>query len=233
MGSQSKRFPVVTSATETLKQSVERAQPPAEMLRAQLLLGYAPILAAVWTPDGPYKLALMLLSTVLILGIVASGRYSWREMGLVLPSGRSTAWIIGLGMVLAAAVPLAARALGESALSNQLLQLHSAWQYVIWATVQEFILQSFVFVRMESLLGGRRAVIATAFLFSLAHIPSPVLTIGTFLGGLFFCEMFRRFRSIFPVGLAHALLGLTIAASFSNSILHHMRVGIGYLTYHS
>jgi hypothetical protein len=44
--------------------------------------------------------------------------------------------------------------------------------------------------------------------------------------------MFRRYRSIVPLGLAHAALGLTMAASFSDSLLHHMRVGIGYLVLH-
>jgi membrane protease YdiL (CAAX protease family) len=76
-------------------------------------------------------------------------------------------------------------------------------------------------------------VFTAAALFSVAHIPSPVLTVCTLVGGLFFCEMFRRQRSIFPLGIAHAILGLTVAASFSNGILHHMRVGIGYLMFHS
>jgi hypothetical protein len=43
--------------------------------------------------------------------------------------------------------------------------------------------------------------------------------------------MFRRYRNIFPLGLVHAALGLTIAASLPDSLLHHMRVGLGYLLY--
>jgi len=43
--------------------------------------------------------------------------------------------------------------------------------------------------------------------------------------------MFRRYRNIFPLGLVHAALGLTIAASLPDHWLHHMRVGIGYLRY--
>ena len=90
-------------------------------------------------------------------------------------------------------------------------------QYLIWALVQQFILQSFFYVRLESLLGGRWAVLAAAGLFAAVHLPSPVLTVGSFVGGLFFCEMFRRYRNIFPLGLAHALLGLAMAASFSDA----------------
>jgi membrane protease YdiL (CAAX protease family) len=111
----------------------------------------------------------------------------------------------------------------------------SSWQALlnaVWSVLQEFILQSFFFLQLESLLGGRRAVWAAALLFGAVHLPSPVLTVGAFLGGLFFCEMFRRYRSLVPVGLAHAMLGLTIAASFPDSMLHHMRVGEAYLSFH-
>ena len=58
-----------------------------------------------------------------------------------------------------------------------------------------------------------------------------ILTAFTLAGGLFFCEMFRRYRSIYPIGMVHGLLGLTIALTMPDSLLHHMRVGIGYLRY--
>jgi membrane protease YdiL (CAAX protease family) len=69
-------------------------------------------------------------------------------------------------------------------------------------------------------------------LFALAHIPSPLLALLSLLGALFFCEMFRRYRNLFPLGVVHAALGLTIASSLPDHWLHHMRVGLGYLTYH-
>ena len=105
------------------------------------------------------------------------------------------------------------------------------WKYALWALEQQFILQSFFYVRMESVLGSRRAVWGSSLLFSAAHLPSPVLSFMSFIGGLLFCEMFRRYRNIFPLGFVHAALGLTIAASLPDSLLHHMRVGIGYLLY--
>jgi hypothetical protein len=43
--------------------------------------------------------------------------------------------------------------------------------------------------------------------------------------------MFRRYRSIYPIGIVHAVLGLTVAVTMPDSILHNMRVGIGYLRY--
>jgi hypothetical protein len=54
----------------------------------------------------------------------------------------------------------------------------------------------------------------------------------SFLGGLVFCELFRRYRNIYLLGIVHAALGLTVAARLPDNLLHHMRVGIGFLTYH-
>jgi membrane protease YdiL (CAAX protease family) len=96
--------------------------------------------------------------------------------------------------------------------------------------VQEFILQSIFFVRLEAVFGGGRAVLLATALYAAAHVPSPLLTFLAFLGGLVFCEAFRRWRNLYPIGLIHAALGLTIAASLPDKWLHHMRVGIGYLT---
>ena len=106
------------------------------------------------------------------------------------------------------------------------------WGYALWALIQEFILQSFFFTRFEELFGGAAAVWIAATLFATAHLPSPVLTAGTLIGALFFCEMFRRYRSIYLLGVVHAMLGLTIAMTMPDSVLHHMRVGMGYLRYH-
>jgi hypothetical protein len=43
--------------------------------------------------------------------------------------------------------------------------------------------------------------------------------------------MFRRYRSLYPLMLGHAVLGLTLAITMPDSLIHHMRVGLGYLKY--
>jgi membrane protease YdiL (CAAX protease family) len=65
-------------------------------------------------------------------------------------------------------------------------------------------------------------------LFALLHLPNVPLTAMTLLGGLFFTEMFRTYRSLYPLGIAHALMGIAIAYSFPDSLMHHMRVGLSY-----
>ena len=195
-------------------------------------MAYALLEATLWTPEGRLQILWMTLTTICILLFTLGGRYSAREMGLARPSAAASVWIVGGGLVLAGIIPVLAALTGANSAPTHALPLPAAWQYAIWTFVQQFILQSFFYVRMESLLGSRRAVFAAAILFATAHIPNPVLIFTTLLGGLFFCQMFRRYRNIFPLGVAHAVLGLTIAASFSDAVLHHMRVGIAYLRLH-
>jgi membrane protease YdiL (CAAX protease family) len=174
----------------------------------------------------------MMLTAGYVLVTAFRGPYSPREMGLTIPSAKAVTWIVGAGLILAIALWFFAALMGANAAPTHAMPLRTAWQYAIWAFLQQFMLQSFFFVRLESLLGSRRAVFATTILFAAAHIPNPILTIGSFFAGLFFCEMFRRYRNIFPLGVVHVILGLTMAASVSDALLHHMRVGIGYLQFH-
>jgi len=189
------------------------------------------IMVAVWTPMGRVNTAADLLAVVSILWLTVRSPYSMRELGFTTPV-RGTLITLGLGIAFAITIAAAGAALQPIFGPAHAVPMHRAWQYAIWAVAQEFILQSFFYLRLKSVMGHRRATWIAALLFAAVHIPSPVLTPLGFVGGLLFCELFHRYRALIPIGLAHALLGLTIAASFPDSLLHHMRVGIGYLMYH-
>ncbi len=195
----------------------------------QVGLVFALIMVAVWTPQGRVNTAVSLSAAFFILWFTVRGRYSIRELGLTRPASGAVV-MLGAGALMIGMI-IAAGAVMHSFGPPQPVPWRRAWQYGIWALQQEFILQSFFYVRLESLVGSRRAVWGAALLFSAAHLPSPVLTLLSFIGGWLFCEMFRHYRNIFPLGLVHATLGLTIAASLPDSLLHHMRVGLGYLLY--
>jgi len=109
--------------------------------------------------------------------------------------------------------------------------LHAS-TYLLWSLVQQYIQQAFFFARIEKIASnGRLAAVITAILFGLAHLPSPVLAPVTLVGGWILSELFRRYRSLYPLAVAHGLIGLAIAVSVPDSIHHHMRVGLGYLRY--
>ena len=190
---------------------------------------FALIMVAVWTPPGRASTIVSVVATLCILWFVLRGPYSVREMGLSRTESGAMVILIS-GILLIVAIVFAGWLLHDFG-PAQPVPWRRAWKYAIWALEQEFILQSFFFVRLESLLGSRRAVMAAALLFAAPHVPSPLLTGLSLIGGLLFCEMFRRYRNIFPLGLIHAAIGLTIAASLPDSLLHHMRVGLGYLLY--
>jgi membrane protease YdiL (CAAX protease family) len=228
----SKSFtPEVPSGVQPKTSAGSREQATDLAVWLQLALAYGLIEAALWTRQGRLDFLWIGLSALCILSLTLGSRFSKREMGITVPPAVGIGWTVAVGVALALAIPLVSSWLGADA-SSHALPFHAAWQYAVWALAQQFIVQSFFYVRMEAILGGRWAVLAAAVLFGAAHIPNPVLTLGSFVGGLFFCEMFRRYRSIFPLGMVHAMLGLTIAASFSDGWLHHMRVGAGYGIFH-
>jgi hypothetical protein len=105
--------------------------------------------------------------------------------------------------------------------------------YIVWSIMQQFILQSYFLLRLLRLLPGKAApVIVASVIFSLAHLPNPILAPITLVWGLIACVLFLRYRNIYALGIAHGIMGLCIAVTVPNSLHRHMRVGLGYLRYH-
>jgi membrane protease YdiL (CAAX protease family) len=184
--------------------------------------------AVMWTPRS-------FAHTLLIVSLVGSALWlglrgrTGEELGLAWPSRKGMAWILGTGCLLAIAIPGFVRLVGQPVPANvDWPRFQNLWPYVIWAFAQQFLLQSFLYVRLESLLGSRVAVLATILLFTVAHLPNLPLTALTFAGAVFFTEMFRRYRSIYALGIAHAMLGIAVAYSFPDRWMHHMRVGLSF-----
>jgi membrane protease YdiL (CAAX protease family) len=107
------------------------------------------------------------------------------------------------------------------------------WGYLVWALMQQFLLQSYFLSRMLRLVPGRwQAVALVALLFALAHIPNPVLTVLTLVWGTLSCVFFLRYRNLYTLALAHGILGICLAITIPDQVHRHMRVGLGYLHYH-
>lgn len=194
----------------------------------EIVLVFGLLEAIMWTPRsfGHSLLIVALAGSVLWFGFRGHTR---EELGLEWPSRSGTAWILGIGCLVAIAIPAGALWMGHAVPANPgWPRFHNIWPYVIWAVGQQFLLQSFLYLRLESVVGARAAVVAGTVLFTVAHLPNLPLTAMTFVGALFFTEMFRRYRSIYPLGIVHALLGIAIAYSFPDSLMHHMRVGLSF-----
>src|SRR5580698_5336381 len=187
---------------------------------------------ALWAPTREIRNRWALIAMISILLLVLIDRPSLERLGLRLPKTFGASVVLGISFAGVFFMVVLVKSVGGQIPANETwLALQTVWGYVIWALIQEFILQSFFFNRFEELYGSSAAVWIASTLFAVAHLPSPVLTTATLIGALLFCEMYRRFRSIYPIGIIHAMLGLTIFLVTPDSLLHHMRVGIGYLQY--
>ena len=200
----------------------------------QVLLVYGSLEAALWTA-GVVQGLFIGLTVALTIVWTFSERRPWPNLGLEPASIRRGWWIAPVGAAVGGLILLAAwrwRTLRPPA--GSLAVYVSIALSLVWAFAQQFIAQSFFFLHFEHLLGsGRRAVIATALLFSSAHIPNPVLMPVTLVGGLLLSEVFRRNRTLYLLAVAHALVALCLAVSIPETVLHDMRVGLGYLRYPS
>jgi membrane protease YdiL (CAAX protease family) len=198
----------------------------------QLIVVYVFMERALWSSRLAFRNTWAMAAAIAVLVFVLVDRPSLQRMGLSLPTGFGAGLVLAVSFASAILLILAVHWAGGQIPANPTWpSLQLAWKYVVWALIQEFMLQSFFFTRCEELFGSSAAVWIAATLFAAAHLPSPILTTVTLLAGLFFCAMFRRYRSIYPIGIVHAGLGLTIAVTMPDSLLHNMRVGIGYLRY--
>jgi membrane protease YdiL (CAAX protease family) len=199
----------------------------------ELVLGYGLVLAGIWTPM-PAQRVVMWLALVAIVAFTFLRYESPASLGLALAGVARSFWIVGAACLIAGITVLAAVELGtlHSTFGNLPFSLRVSG-YLVWSFIQEFVLQVFVLMWLMRLLPRRSiAVLIAALLFAVAHLPNPVLVPLTLLWGFLACTLFLRYRNLYAIGLAHAILGICVAVTVPNSMHHHMRVGLGYLHYH-
>lgn len=193
----------------------------------QLLTVYASLEGSFWT-TGAVQTGFTVLTAALAVAWCLSEPHLWPALGLDPHAIRRGWWIVPIAAAIAGLILLAAWRWHTLRLPTGRLVL----LYPIWALGQQFLVQSFFFLRLEQLLrDGRRAVIAAAVLFSSAHTPNPVLVPVTLAGGLVLSEHFRCHRTLYVLAVAQALVALPLAASVPQTVMRDMRVGIGYVRY--
>jgi membrane protease YdiL (CAAX protease family) len=89
--------------------------------------------------------------------------------------------------------------------------------YPLWGLAQQFLFQSLFQENLIRLGAGWWSVLLTTALFVAVHYPSGRLMGFAAVGGLIFSVLYRRYRNIVPLGVAHGLCG---------AILYHMIFGV-------
>jgi hypothetical protein len=193
---------------------------------------YALILIVIWTPH-PWQAALWVIAAITISYFAHLSFEGFRPMGLCTANLVRSLWAVAFAMALAlAAVLLAGRLHTLHVPETPLLFVRHYGLYVMWAAIQQIIMQWFFLSRALRLLPNASSAAAlTAGLFAVAHLPNPILTLITLFFGLASCYFYLYYRNLVPLALAHAILGISIGITIPGSIDHNMRVGISYLTY--
>jgi hypothetical protein len=198
----------------------------------ELSAGYGLIVWTIWTPR-PQQTWLWWAS---VAWIVASSWWSfpgWAAMGFRRGGFVASLWVVAAaGVFCAAAVTAAVRLHTLHAPRGIAHWVLTFGGYTVWSFVQQFLLQGYFLFRLLHLLPRREwAAVAAAGIFALAHVPNPILVPVTLVWGIVACFVFLRCRNLYPLMLAHAILGITVAITVPGPVIHNMRVGIGYFTY--
>lgn len=199
----------------------------------ELVIPYTLILIVCWTPR-PWQRLLWLAAAASIVVITCVSFDGLKAMGLRAVGFFRSLWVVGLALAMGAmAVTVAAWLRTLHVPTSPLLFIQTYWAYALWAGLQQFLLQCFFLSRLLRLIpNAQLAALAAAGIFAIAHLPSLVLTPVTLVWGFAACLLFLRYRSLYPLAMAHAIFGITIAITVPGPVDHNMRVGLGYLNYH-
>lgn len=224
-----KASPVVSTTSTPVAFSVPRSQTSVRTL-AELSLGFIAILIVLWLPTREQLIfgPIALLTPAVI---VAWSRPNANELGLSWRQLLRSLWILPAAVVLSALGIFLAQGAG---IFHELdkPELRHVTGYVVWTIYQQFLLQDYFMPRLTRLLSSDAAIAVAAVLFSIAHLPNVPLTVATLIWGVVSCVLFRRYRSLYVIGIAQGILGLCFAMCVPDIFLHHMRVGLGYFHYH-
>ena len=200
----------------------------------ELCIGYFVILIVIWTPRPWQRLSYFFAATYLIT-VIWRSRPGWLAMGLRTANFVRSLWLVGVALLAGGvAVLVAARLHTLHAPGGPLTFVERYTGYAIGACVQQILLQDFFLPRLLRLVRGPGlAALGTAVMFSLAHLPNPILTVITLFWGFAACLFFLRYRTLYTLAIAHTILGITVAMSVPGPTIRNMRVGLGYLTYAS
>ena len=89
---------------------------------------------------------------------------------------------------------------------------HTFWVtlalYPVWGLAQQFALQNLIARNLSAVLTAPAGLaIAAATLFALSHYPRLELVALTFVAGVVFTLIYRRYPNLWAVGIAHGTLG--------------------------
>jgi hypothetical protein len=222
------------AASTSVKEELAVA-PGKRRILLELAIPYGLILLVIWTPR-PLQKLLWWVAAAAIVAIFWVSFDRMKQLGLRTVGFFRSLWVTGAALLVAAIIVVVAIQLDTLHLPNggALAFVKTYWAYALWACVQQLLLQGFFLPRCMGLSRSTTsASLLAAVLFALAHLPNPVLTPVTLIWGFAACLLFLHYRNLYPLAMAHAIVGIAITIAIPGPVDHNMRVGLGYLTYHN
>jgi len=176
--------------------------------------------------------------TVCLLIVVLNHLYyrdGWKVLGLRLDNWRPALFWYG-GFTALASILIVFFAGGFCRAGT--LEWEEAAFYLLWAGLQQYLLQNFVRLRLLDAFGGdpgtephRKSVVtllvaaSAAGMFALIHAPDNTLVVLTLAGAFAWCLIFFRVPSFFGAWASQAVIGLLLILFFKQGALGQFQVG--------
>lgn len=153
---------------------------------------------------------------------------TWHDVGLRTDSFFAACRLLLLPTAVVVGVVLATGWFMNQTLLTGVFRPRFLW-LPLWALFQQYTLNGFINRRAQLVFGkGAASVVLVALVFSILHLPNPLLAVVTLVGGLIWAAVYQRHPNLIALALSHSIISLTMALTISPCLLNSLRVGFKY-----